>query len=94
MDHGRIGQPRWIIAWAALLCGTIASAQSSGGSFAVTQSVIAGGGGKSSAGNFSVEGTAGQAQTATSLGGTFSLSSGFWHGAAPPDRVFRDSFEG
>ncbi len=58
----------------------IASAQTSG-NFTITQSVIAGGGGQSAAGgNFSLDGTVGQATAGGVLAGsTFSLTSGFWN---------------
>ena len=56
-----------------------ANAQS-GGSFAITQSVIASGGGQNAAGGtFSLEGTIGQAAAGDVLrGSTFEVTSGFW----------------
>lgn len=49
--------------------------------FSIARSVVAGGGGSASGGGQNLAGTAGQAATATSTGGSYSLSSGFW-GAA------------
>lgn len=62
-----------------LLIAFSASAQT-GGQFAITQSVIAGGGIQNSAGGtFSVDGTVGQAVAGTtSVGAPFSVASGFW----------------
>lgn len=58
----------------------------SGGQFAIQQSVIAGGGGNSSGGIFSVEGTSGQTGSGTiSVGGSFSTQSGFWSGTLAPN---------
>ena len=56
----------------------IAAAQS-GGTFTITQSVIANGGGQSSGGTFDVTGTNGQSVAGTnSTGAPFSLQGGFW----------------
>jgi hypothetical protein len=49
------------------------------GIFQITQSVIAGGGGRSTSGTYSLDGTIGQCLAGTeSTGGRFSLLSGFW----------------
>src|SRR5687767_3756668 len=57
-----------------------ANAQS-GGQFTITKSVIAGGGGASSAGTFTLAGTIGQPLAGgPSSGANFSLISGFWGG--------------
>jgi hypothetical protein len=51
----------------------------SGGTFSITKSVIAGGGGRSTGGTFTLDGTIGQPLAGTtSTGGTFDLKSGFW----------------
>ncbi|HMV51693.1 MAG TPA: hypothetical protein PKD31_28380, partial [Blastocatellia bacterium] len=50
------------------------------GSFDVRQSVIAGGGGRSSGGNFQVEDTIGQSLVGQSIGGNFAVTDGFWGG--------------
>lgn len=51
----------------------------SGGTFEITQSVIAGGGSGSSGGDYTVNGTVGQTVAGTrSTGGTYSLGGGFW----------------
>lgn len=55
-------------------------AQSSGGTFAVTQSVQAGGGGKASGGNYRVEGTAAQPAVDEPMNTPpYALRSGFWN---------------
>ena len=55
------------------------AAQSSGGQFAITQSVIANGGGNSSGGNFGVTGTTAQTNVGENpSGGNFNLRGGFW----------------
>jgi ABC-type phosphate transport system permease subunit len=63
-----------------VLLTSIAAAQSSGGSFAITQSVVSNGGGTSSdAGNtFSLVGTIGQSVVGTSVNAPLSVSAGFW----------------
>lgn len=61
-------------------CGLVSS--QSGGTFTITQSVIAGGGGQSTGGAFTATGTAGQGTTDSSTGGAFTLKSGFWNAAA------------
>ncbi|HEX5733298.1 MAG TPA: BACON domain-containing carbohydrate-binding protein [Blastocatellia bacterium] len=50
---------------------------------ALKQSVIAGGGGSSSAGNYRLEGSIGQPATDSSSNTPFALRSGFWPGAIP-----------
>ena len=62
-----------------LMSLVVVSYGQSGGSFSLTQSVIAGGGGQSTGGTFTATGTAGQPAASTSTGGTFSLASGFWN---------------
>src|SRR4051812_18476022 len=55
----------------------------SGGGFTITKSVIAGGGGRSTGGTFSIDSTIGQSIAGTpSSGATFTLISGFWGGGA------------
>lgn len=78
----------------ALLLAVVsgAMAQSSGGEFTITRSVI-GAGGSSSGGEFSLTGTVGQPVVATSQGGQFSLSGGFWTPGERPDLVFSNGFE-
>ena len=56
-----------------------------GGTFTITKSVIAGGGGQATGGIFSLDGTIGQSLAGTtSAGGTFELGSGFWGGGSAP----------
>lgn len=51
-----------------------------GGSFTITQSVIAGGGQSAAGGSFSLDGTVGQSSAGGVLAGsTFSVTSGFWN---------------
>ncbi|MBL8124852.1 MAG: VCBS repeat-containing protein, partial [Blastocatellia bacterium] len=69
----------------------------SGGSFTITKSVIAGGGGSGSGGSFTLNGTIGQAAAGTtSTGGSFSLESGFWAGgnANVPQAPTQFDFDG
>ncbi len=61
-------------------CAIVTNAQSSGGIFQVTDSVIATGGGPASSGAFDLEGTAGQSLAGDGIGaGDFSVTSGFWN---------------
>jgi hypothetical protein len=63
----------------------VASFAQSGDAFAITSSVIAGGGGTSTGGAFSVTGTLGQPAAGGLLsGGPFALSSGFWSAIQTP----------
>jgi hypothetical protein len=65
------------------LCVSAVAAQS-GGSFTITKSVIAGGGGRATGGIFTLDGTIGQPIAGTqSAGATFTLISGFWGGGGP-----------
>jgi len=51
----------------------------SGGTFTISPDVIAGGGGSSTGGQFTIEGTIGQAVAGGEItGGTYSVYSGFW----------------
>jgi hypothetical protein len=65
-----------VVAW---LCFGAAQAWAA---YAITQSVIAGGGGTSAGGAYGVTGTIGQSVLGTSSGGTFSVAGGFWGGGA------------
>ena len=57
----------------------------SGGTFQIEKSVIAGGGGQTTAGQFVLDATIGESVAGTkSTGGTFELGSGFWGGGATP----------
>jgi hypothetical protein len=72
-----------IIFIALLTSGAIVRAQSSGGGYQITQSVIAGGGGTSIANpNLQLDGTVGQPIQDTSSGGSFTLNGGFWPSGA------------
>ena len=70
-------------------------AQSAGGAFQVTRSVIASGGGVSTGGVYSVAGTIGQPAAGVALnGGPFTLGGGFWTAVQTPGgpllRITRD----
>lgn len=71
-----------------VLCGFLScdsAISQSGGQFAISQSVIATGGGSSSTGNFKVEGTVGQNLAGiSSSGSVFNLRAGFWTFNAAP----------
>jgi hypothetical protein len=56
----------------------VALALAQAGSYAVTWSTIAGGGGISGAGTFAIHGTSGQAALGQMSDGTYSLTGGFW----------------
>ncbi len=60
-----------------------ASAQS----YSIDSFTIAGGGGISSGGAFSVSGTVGQPDAGTMSGGSYSLAGGFWDVIQPPSPV-------
>lgn len=83
------------LAVALLSAAPLVLAQSSGGDFAITRSVIAGGGGDSSGGLFRLRGTVGQSVAGdTASGGEFAVRGGFWMSLAErPDPVFTDGFE-
>ena len=63
------------------VASTLTTAQiATGGTYALEQSVIANGGGNSTAGNYAVESTAGQSAAGTNgSGGMYSLRGGFWN---------------
>jgi len=62
-----------------ILALTVCTWAQSGGTFNITKSVIAGGGGQTSGGTFVLDGTIGQPLAGTtSGGGTFTVQSGFW----------------
>jgi hypothetical protein len=72
------------ILFGVLLLPTFAAAQA-GGQFAITQSVIAGGGANSNSVNFGVTGTAAQAAAGVnSTGDQFSVTGGFWQAFFAP----------
>ena len=72
------------ILFAILLLPSFITAQT-GGQFAITQTVIAGGGAESSGGNFGVVGTTAQATAGTDSGsGQFAVKGGFWQAFFAP----------
>ena len=77
-----------------LTAAHLAGLAQSGGTFTITKSVIAGGGGNATGGTFSMDGTTGQSLAGTtSTGGTFSLQSGFWAGGSSALPVRRSLFD-
>ena len=78
-----------------VLCSGLALAQS-GGNFEIKKSTLDGGGGLSTGGIFSLNGTVGQAEAADKIaGGVFSLTGGFWaQASANNDIIFKNGFEG
>lgn len=79
-----------------LVIGCSALAQS-GGTFSIRRSTLSSGGGPSSAGQFQIAGTAGQAEAGVAVGGAIQLRGGFWMGASAPvtagDSIFVNGFE-
>jgi hypothetical protein len=72
---------------ALVLCSLlyVTTYSQSGGSYAITQSVLSNGGGESSGGNFGVTGTTGQSFAGTQMtNGGFSVSGGFWNSPQSP----------
>lgn len=52
--------------------------------FTLSWSTVDGGGGKSSGGSYSLNGTIGQPDAGSMSGGTFDLAGGFWGGGSAP----------
>ena len=76
-----------------VVLGSAAIAQSTGGNYAVTSQSIAGGGGYSDGGAFTLEATTGQTDAGSSLsGGIYEVAGGF-QPVANDDSVFSDGFE-
>ncbi len=76
----------------ATILAAAGSAQS-GGSYTIEKSVIANGGGTSTAGAYSLEGTIGQAIAGgPAMGSPFSLQSGFWNSNLAPTAAGVDIF--
>ena len=71
----------------ALHIVSIALAQS-GNSYELTWNTIDGGGGSSSDGSYSLDGTIGQADAGTLIGGGYTLNGGFWSCAGSQFTVF------
>lgn len=73
----------------------------SGGAYRIDKSTVDGGGGRSSQGNYALDGTIGQADAGPvpggeMSGGAFRLQGGYWPDTEAPtgDSVFSDGFEG
>ena len=76
---------RIIAAFGVLISMLVSLWAQSGGDFAVTQSVIANGGGSSAGSPFAIDSTLGQTFAGeSSMGGTFSIGSGFWAAVSAP----------
>jgi hypothetical protein len=60
----------------------------SGSGYDLSWSTVDGGGGESSGGVYAVVGTIGQAETGVMSGGSYTLRSGFWPGAAVEYKVY------
>ena len=71
------------------------AAQSSGGSYAITRSLIAAGGTSSGSGAFRLDGSVGQSAAAATLSGAdFRLSDGYWiPTSTASDTIFVDGFD-
>lgn len=91
-----MSRPPATLLWIALAtaCAGVAVAQSSGGDFATTRQVIAGGGNAASGAGFTVVTTAGQPSVELAAGGPFVVRGGFHVPAELTDTLFSDSFEG
>jgi hypothetical protein len=69
-----------ITAWLALLFLAASAAAQTGGSFTITQSVLAGGGQSATGDNFRLDGTIGQSLAGNALNNApFAVTSGFWN---------------
>ncbi|MEM9530284.1 MAG: hypothetical protein AAGA23_05155 [Pseudomonadota bacterium] len=64
------------------------------GELSQTRSVIPGGGGTSSGGDYTLTATVGQAAARSASGGGFTLNGGFWGSPYGEAAVFLDGFEG
>lgn len=67
-----------VVGLVLLLSAGAALAAGEAASFEIPRWIIAGGGGTSAAGNFSLSGTVGQAVVGTGSAGTYNVCSGFW----------------
>ena len=76
-------------------CVTQGHAQSSGGPFAVTSVVIAGGGDPIAGGSYQISSTLGQPATSTLSGAGFVIVDGFWApvGSLLGDLIFANGFD-
>lgn len=86
MLRATLNKRRLVVVVATLLLAfsaAVAAAQT-GGMFDLSWNTVDGGGGTSSTGgNFSLGGTIGQPDAGVSSGGVYTVSGGFWPGAAP-----------
>ena len=76
-------------------CATQGHAQSSGGPYAVTSVVIAGGGDAIAGGSYQISSTLGQPATSILSGAGFVIVDGFWApvGGLLGDLIFADGFD-
>jgi hypothetical protein len=93
---------RWVLTIALLSTATLlADYAAAGGSFAIRNGTIAGGGGSGTSGCYALVGTIGEATSGTTSNGEFTITSGFPAtigdgGEAIPvgDHIFGNGFEG
>jgi hypothetical protein len=79
MKNLRCKTTRFYLNAIAVFCLSVSVGGQTGGVFTITKSVISGGGGRSTGGTFTLDGTIGQPIAGTSsTGGTFDLKGGFW----------------
>jgi len=75
-----------------MLCSLVYA--QSGGNYSLNKSTIASGGGQSSGGDFTLNGTMGQVDASNSIsGGDFSLAGGFWSSTINSDIIYKNGFE-
>jgi hypothetical protein len=85
---------KYLLAIFPLLSFTMPTYSQSGGNFIIDEFTIDNGGGRSLGGDFSLQGTIGQADASTEVsGGNFSLKGGFWPSSFTSDLIFEDGFE-
>jgi hypothetical protein len=80
---------RILIVLVAVLLLTASALASSDASYQLDWFTVDGGGGGSSGGTFTLNGTIGQADAGRLSGGTYSLAGGFW---APLGNIFTDLY--
>lgn len=88
-------QPVRMIAFALLASFSLTTfAQMRGGPYAISESVIAGGGATVSGGSFQLSGTLGQPATAEIVAASYRVYDGFWGPRTPlSDVIFHDGFD-
>ena len=65
-----------------------------GNAYTISEYSVANGGGKSTSGNYKINGSIAQVVTAKSIGGDYTINSGFWHTpSTSQELIFKNSFE-